>query len=237
MAKFPWGDDAFPLPLMFAMTGATAVGLGVVLATSGPADAVGDGFPSAVALHPTVVVTCVFLVMWYIFLGNQVSVKFTPGLPDDVQTEAKNIADRTVGNTLEQALPFLVLMWLEAIFVNPRTAMILGWFYVVTRFFYPLLWGAYGQFNVLIELATQPNYIITFYYLLTVFFKCGCGIDLHTKIDAASPWLMPLFTLACGMCSFICFLLLGGVSTKFIINGVKKAKGYEDEYEYEDEEE
>jgi hypothetical protein len=237
MAKFPWGNDAVPIPVMCAIMLASAVGLGVVLATAGPADAVGDAFPSPVALHPTVVVTCVYLVMWYMFLGNQIGIKFTAGLPAVVEAEAKNIADRTVGNTLEQALPFLVLMWLEAIVVNPRTAMILGWFYVATRFFYPWFWGAFGQFNLLVELATQPNYIIIFYYLLTVFFKCVWEVDIHTKIDATSPWLMPLFMIACGMCSFICFLLLGGFSTKFIISGVKKNQGYEDdEYEYEDEE-
>ena len=52
------------------------------------------------------------------------------GLPDDVAASAKNVADRSVANTMEQAIAFLVLLWLHAIFVNPRIATILGWIYV-----------------------------------------------------------------------------------------------------------
>eukprot|EP00240_Pyramimonas_obovata_P010276 CAMPEP_0118930628 /NCGR_PEP_ID=MMETSP1169-20130426/7250_1 /TAXON_ID=36882 /ORGANISM="Pyramimonas obovata, Strain CCMP722" /LENGTH=102 /DNA_ID=CAMNT_0006873011 /DNA_START=60 /DNA_END=365 /DNA_ORIENTATION=- len=36
-------------------------------------------------------------------------------------------ADRTVGNTLEQAVPFLTSLWLYAWFVDAESAMYLGW--------------------------------------------------------------------------------------------------------------
>jgi len=234
MAKFPWGDQPNPMGLMCGLMVVTALALGVLLALTGTE---GAAVPET-ALHPVAVVTCVFCLMWYIFLGNQVGIKFTQGLPDDVAATAKNIADRSVGNTMEQAIPFLVLLWLEAVFVNPRIATILGWIYVVFRFFYPVFFGMYGTFTVLVEASTQPNYIVIFYFLLTVLFKCAFDIDLHATISATSPWLMLPFMLGVGLCAFIVFLLLAKPTTMLIIAGAKKEKGFKDpEADDEDEEE
>jgi len=231
MAKFPWGDEAMSIPITFVINMITALLLGVLLAFTGPESAVGVAATTE-ELRPVAVVTCVFFVMWYIFLGNQVGVKFTQGLPADVSAAAKDIADRTVGNMLEQVIPFLTLMWLEAIFVNPRTATILGWIYVAARFLYPIAYGIYGVFTILVMFATMPNYTIISYWLLTVFFKCFFSVDLHAKINATSPWLMLLFLPACGLCSFIAFLLLAKPTTSLIIAGAKKEKGFDAEEGY-----
>jgi len=210
--------------LMMGLMVVSALLLGVLLALTGTE---GAAIPEK-ALQPVAVVTCAFCLMWYIFLGNQVGIKFTQGLPEDVAATAKNVADRSVGNTMEQAIPFLVLLWLEAIFVNPRIATILGWIYVVFRFLYPVFFGMYGTFTVLVEASTQPNYIIINYFLLTVFFKCACDVDLHAKISATSPWLMLPFMLGVGLFTFIVFLLLAKPTTLLIIAGAKKEKGFKD---------
>jgi len=236
MAKYPWGDEVFSIKVMMAMLVVSGVLIGAVLAKHGPTGAVGDTFPTPAALGGVGCVTCAFMFMWYIFLGHQVGIKFAEGLTEDVQTQAKFIADRSVINTMEQALPFLSLLWLEALFVNPETARILGWIYVVTRFLYPITYGMYGQFNTAVEISTSPNYVIICYFLISVAHKCSFGTDFHTKVDAVSPWLMILVGFLCSFFSVVMFLMVAKPTAGIIIAGVKKDKGLiEDEDEYEEE--
>lgn len=50
-------------------------------------------------------------------------------------------ADRLQLNTLEHMPPFLVLLWLNAVFVSPLSATVAGAAYVVGRAYYPLVLG------------------------------------------------------------------------------------------------
>ena len=50
-------------------------------------------------------------------------------------------ADRHQLNTLEQMPPFLVLLWLQAFVISVKSAMVLGWIYVVLRATYPFFVG------------------------------------------------------------------------------------------------
>lgn len=50
-------------------------------------------------------------------------------------------ADRTVGNMLEQAVPFFVSLWAHARFVDPIRAAKLGWAWLAFRTFYPKVFG------------------------------------------------------------------------------------------------
>jgi hypothetical protein len=50
-------------------------------------------------------------------------------------------ADRVQLNTLEHMGPFLVLLWLNAVFVGPTGTTIAGGIYVAARAVYPLLMG------------------------------------------------------------------------------------------------
>jgi len=226
------------MPGMMAILLVTGLLIGGLLGHVGPSAAVGAAFPTMQALQGVALVTCAFIWMWYIFLGHQVGIKFTEGLTTDVQDQAKFIADRSVINTMEQALPFLSLMWLEALFVNPETARLLGWIYVATRFLYPITYGMYGQFNTAVEISTSPNYVIIFYFMFTVFHKCAFGEDFHTKVDAISPFLMLVVGFVCAFGSVIFFLVLAKPTTAIIVNGVKKDKGQiveELDNEYEEE--
>ena len=45
------------------------------------------------------------------------------------------MADRTVGNTIEQAIPFLTTLWLHAIFVDARVSTVLGALCTYLQFF------------------------------------------------------------------------------------------------------
>lgn len=76
-------------------------------------------------------------------------------------------ADRAVANTHEQMVPFLLSMWLHAVFVSVSHATILGVVYVVLRALYPLLLGptvAKTQ-SKRVFFVTGPCYGIVFYLL------------------------------------------------------------------------
>ena len=75
------------------------------------------------------------------------------------------LSDRAVGNTLEQMVPFLLGLWVYAVFVSPERAAELGWIYVGCRAFYPALFH-FGPWRVL---STTPCYIIIGMFWIGVF--------------------------------------------------------------------
>ena len=75
--------------------------------------------------------------------------------------------DRAVANTHEQMVPFVVALWLHAVFVSPTAATILGLAYVVLRSLYPVLLGRElgGTQSKRVFAVTGPSYAIVFYLL------------------------------------------------------------------------
>ena len=71
-------------------------------------------------------------------------------------------ADRTVGNFLEQAFPFLVTLWLHGVFCGDvaRTACA-GWTYVAARALYPFCYGAGQQSDKPIVKPKAPIFLST----------------------------------------------------------------------------
>merc|ERR1712070_96043 len=179
------------------------------------------------------------MALLYSLFGNQVNIKLgMAGAPKTgpVKEQSAFIAERSVVNTMEQALPFLALMWLHAMFVNPRVSMVLGWVYVVTRALYPIFYGFYGEFTVLVEFVTWPNYSVIFYLLWAVAYKCISGSDFHTTMNSKSPWLMLISSILVICVGFtVAMSVLSLPSTMIILRGVKGKD--EDPEEEEDEEE
>lgn len=96
-------------------------------------------------------VTLAYVLVYYSFQFNQLFTKsrlareykkrgekFDRYFGNDRQMLA---ADRYVGNTLEHMGPFLVLLWLQAIYVSPLSATMGGALYVLSRAVYPFLIG------------------------------------------------------------------------------------------------
>lgn len=71
-------------------------------------------------------------------------------------------ADRVQLNMLEHMPPFLVLLWLNAAFVDPRSATIAGGVYVGARALYPLALGTrLGRgVRAAVLLSTAPGYLV-----------------------------------------------------------------------------
>ena len=103
-------------------------------------------------LHGPLAVTVAYFLLWYSLLfGLQTRTKYR--LKARYQKEGKVFdryfgqdeemlaVDRAVANTHEQMVPFLVSLWMFAIFVSPRHATWLGAAYLLLRAIYPFLLG------------------------------------------------------------------------------------------------
>lgn len=71
-------------------------------------------------------------------------------------------ADRFQLNQLEHMPPFLILLWLVAVFVSPLFATVGGSIYVLTRVLYPFMMGSRLGRGVKgsILVATLPSYLV-----------------------------------------------------------------------------
>jgi hypothetical protein len=99
-----------------------------------------------------IVVTVAYLGLWYVLLfGLQSRTKYRLVAEYEArgetfdryfgQDERMLAADRAVANTHEQMVPFLVTLWLHAVFLSPLRATVLGGVYVLLRALYPVLLG------------------------------------------------------------------------------------------------
>ena len=68
--------------------------------------------------------------------------------------------DRTVGNFLEQAICFLPIYWMHALWVDPTQSWNLALAYTIFRAVYPVFF-LYAPFLVLV--STVPGYLICLY--------------------------------------------------------------------------
>lgn len=122
-----------------------------------------------------VLVTVGYLVLYYASMNRVVRVKrrlarehaargevFDRYLGGDREMLA---ADRAQLNTLEHMPPFLVLLWLHAIFVGPSGATIGGGIYLGSRLLHPwLIGGRLGpRLGSRVYLATMPGYLVLLY--------------------------------------------------------------------------
>jgi len=125
--------------------------------------------------HGPVVVTVAYFLFWYSLLfGLQTRTKYRlkaryekDGEVFDRyfgQDEEMLAVDRAVANTHEQMGPFLVSLWIFAIFVSPRYATWLGAAYLVLRGIYPFLLGRRVSKvqSKRVALVTFPCYAIVF---------------------------------------------------------------------------
>ena len=129
---------------------------------AGPALAL-VGPPFVEACKGTMLVTALYALLYYNFLGAAVDCFFSTNIlsmikPEDVQASFYNVAGRFSGNTLEQAPVFLTMLWLYSLFVDSTSGTVLGAFYIVQRMIYPLIYSYTGKFRFEMEMVTQPGY-------------------------------------------------------------------------------
>jgi uncharacterized membrane protein YecN with MAPEG domain len=134
--------------------------------------------PSARTFAGPLLVTVAYVVVYYLMICNQVWVKtrlrreyrargesFDRYFGNDREMLA---ADRYVGNMLEHMPPFLLLLWLNAIFVGPDGATLAGGAYVLSRVVYPFAMGKTLGRGIpnRIMLATIIGYVVLSYLVV-----------------------------------------------------------------------
>lgn len=98
-----------------------------------------------------ILVTIAYVALYYAFQIHQLRVKTRLSREHEARGEKFDryfgqdremlAADRIQLNTLEHMPPFLVLLWLNAVFVGPLSATVAGGLYVAARAGYPLVLG------------------------------------------------------------------------------------------------
>jgi hypothetical protein len=106
---------------------------------------------SAQVFAGPLLVTVAYVLVYYLMITNQLFVRTR--LRREYRARGESFdryfgadremlaADRYAGNMLEHMPPFLILLWLNAIFVGPRGAALAGAAYVGARLAYPLIMG------------------------------------------------------------------------------------------------
>jgi uncharacterized MAPEG superfamily protein len=114
-------------------------------------------------------VNIAFVVLYYCFLYIQAGTKFVlyfAAKEKDPKASLSKIkygstdrlaltSDRTVGNLMEQSIPFLLGLWLCAVVESPDYAATIGWYWLISRAMYPFVFY-YGIPYLL--LSTLPGY-------------------------------------------------------------------------------
>ena len=161
--KFPWGDTAFHWPLLpWAMGfGATLMATAIALTTSSASLTTGGD------VRGPIMVTLLFTHGLFQAIKAQISVNFGGG-----NAQAKHVAERSLYNSMEQGLPFLLLMWMTAAFVDAALATSIGMVFAIPRYFYPLAYGWFGQWTMPIAFISQPTYQAQSFLWLTLFAHC-----------------------------------------------------------------
>ncbi len=123
-----------------------------------------------------VAVTLAYVTLYYAFQINVLRVKTAQKKAyeargekfDRYYTQDREMlaADRVQLNTLEHMGPFLVLLWLNAIYVSPFSATVAGGVYVAARALYPFLMGERLGRGVpaIITVSTGLGYAVITWY-------------------------------------------------------------------------
>jgi len=118
-------------------------------------------------------INVLYFIVWYAFLIRQTTTRRYLAHKQKKEDDKKKFdryynthprmlnADRTVQNTIEQAIPFLTSLWMYAIFVNPKHASYLGFVYILFRSIYPFVWGRVPWLFI----STVPGYAIIWYMM------------------------------------------------------------------------
>ena len=128
-------------------------------------------------------VTAAYVVVYYVMITNQLRVKTRLRRAYRARGETFDryfgmdremlAADRYVGNMLEHMPAFLLLLWLNAMFVDARSATIAGAAYVGSRILYPFMMGRQLGKGIpsRILFATVIGYLVIAYFVLRLVAK------------------------------------------------------------------
>lgn len=127
-----------------------------------------------------IIVTVSYSLLYYVFLLNIMRTKMS--LHKKYRANGQNFdryfgqdrtmlaADRIQLNMLEQMPLFLILLWLQSIFVSSQQATILGGIYTISRGIYPFLAGNRMGNDIKAKIlgSTLVGYLIIFIFMFNL---------------------------------------------------------------------
>lgn len=139
-------------------------------------------------------ITLAYVQLFDAFFLQQVAAKEAAGGPQMARFDYSNkrweMADRTLGNFIEQTPSFLIQLWAYALFISAPGTLVGGAIYLSARFFFPLIWSYHGQWTPWIEMSTQPCYAVLSFWKASLLCKLFTGAtlplpqSLHMRIPA-----------------------------------------------------
>ena len=106
--------------------------------------------------------------------------------------QAGRVAERCFLNMLEEMPPFIALYVLNVLYIDAASSAVLAIYYSAGRVFYTLAYSYFGEFTVAIEFATQANYVVIEWFMLSLVCKVATGEPLR----AYAPANVALLTIA-----------------------------------------
>ena len=158
-----WGGrNDFPLKLLFFAIASGAIVTALVACSCDRSFG-----PLQVGQRPDglILVTLAWCLCLYQSLGAQVGLKLGHS---NLGTVAVQTQARIVNNQLEWAPVFLSSLWICGLWFQYDLAVKMGACYVFYRFTYGLAYSFHGHFTVLVEFATQPQYVCFLMMQLTI---------------------------------------------------------------------
>merc|ERR1712048_398860 len=133
-------------------------------------------------------VSAAYFVVHAVFVMNQVVVAGILEKEEDgfdrhnCKSPKLQMADRSLGNLLEQALPFLFGLWTQAFFINIKAAEVLGTFIVITRLLYPFWYSLGGGLNVKVfAFTTLWGYLVNQYFTWSILLLAIFGVNIRKE--------------------------------------------------------
>merc|ERR1719323_2018094 len=149
----------------------------------------------------------------------------------DYSNKFWEMADRSFNNFVEQTAHFIVMMWLTALFCNAQSAGSAGLWYVFFRALFPIFWAIKGQWNLLIELSTQPAYAVINYYYVSLLYVLFTGKQFRDEWMPGNPIaVVVVFFVLHIVCSLV-IMPLGFALAAGLAKGFPEKEGLTDDVE------
>ncbi len=186
MTKYWWGEEPFEISAipMCIVFGAVVNTLALIGSAS-------------IKLDERALVGIIMVFIWGYFniIGTQITVKMTgttAGLNEEFHSQANRVAERSLLNTIEQAIPFFLMLGLMAIYTKDgiNVATWLGIAYIPLRMMYGYGYSYHGQFTM---------YVCTYLYTMTITFNTSDSYITSSKTII----LIAFLNHHCRYCEFV----------------------------------
>jgi len=123
------------------------------------------------------------------------------------------MGDRNFYNNVEQITPFLVSLWLHALFVDCDVSALLGCAYVFLRILYPFMWNIKGRYSFWVEVSVFPSWMIISFFQVSMFLLIAFDLNV-TNTEDIPRWALILIVIGSFLAHGLVYTSLGTIVWK-----------------------